>query len=292
MAVVRHTWSPGETHDSEKSVKPRELQAVVVTARGRWSNADVYLDVPSSWAGAGVVELTLWALCGTARAALVTVTLSATPLVTLGTRVTGRVAWVRGAVADGFEVTLKNNTNVELGAGRVYLSVWGTESTPEAAGELQNDAGRVQALPVRESRLSAWSQDYSLYQRIQATEGALHVFEPGAVATFSGSAPGTASTVPSTDACALVELGCTNSSAAVVYLLVFDKASAPTALEIPVAWFAIPAASACTPGETSVRFHLPGFALGNGCALGVSTTPTAYNSAGAVGWFWWAGRGA
>lgn len=97
----------------------------------------------------------------------------------------------------------------------------------------------------------------------------------------------TASTAVSAKASAgnLYSVNCTNANATVRYLQIHDKASAPSAGNVPVAAWPIPAGSTNAPGGVALgilEFGTAGYRCATGVAIGISTTLATYTAATAA----------
>lgn len=76
-------------------------------------------------------------------------------------------------------------------------------------------------------------------------------------------------------------VSCSNANAAVRYLQIHDKASAPTAGNTPILSFVIPAGTAAAPSIAEITSAMlgPSIYCATGIALGISTTAGTYTAA-------------
>jgi hypothetical protein len=81
------------------------------------------------------------------------------------------------------------------------------------------------------------------------------------------------------------EIICTNTSAGVLYLQIFDSATVPADTTAPLVCIAIPATSTASWDPEGASGRSVGETFTNGCAVCLSTTAATKTVAGAVGVF-------
>lgn len=148
------------------------------------------------------------------------------------------------------------------------------------SGEIDNltyDTGS-QSLRLTNTTLSAGED---LTNNVQATAA-----KPTISADYSGSGAGawgaSSVAVAAKNAPALVKaVYATNTNAAVRYLQIFNKATAPVSSDVPVFSFYLPATSGVVE-IGSEFFSENGFYLSTGLAIGISTVRGSYTAATAA----------
>ena len=126
---------------------------------GWWSNVDIYLDVPRSWAAVLTeIELRLTSLTGAVRSvvAQTTVTASGLQVQPDGAR-TGIAISGRGHPGSGWLLEARNPSPItSVPTGQVSAELWGTESTPDGIGSRAGRNIADRAFPSRAAHLMGW----------------------------------------------------------------------------------------------------------------------------------------
>jgi hypothetical protein len=124
----------------EKQISPVSTRdaAAGLTLKGRWTDLDVWVMVPSTWAG--VVTANVYAVCRGDRMLLAAFPVSNAPL-SNGSRI-GIVGGIRGHLCDGFEVELATS-GLGLAKGYVRAYAWGDTSSAPAV--VQGASGPLSA---------------------------------------------------------------------------------------------------------------------------------------------------
>lgn len=99
------------------------------------------------------------------------------------------------------------------------------------------------------------------------------------------SAAAEASAVASAVPCRVDEVLCTNTSAGVLYLHVFDSATVPADTTAPDVCIAVPATSTVSWDPENSRGDVTSTRFANGCAVCLSSTAATKTVATAVGVF-------
>jgi len=296
VSVTRRDWSKAQRFEALRYVPARVDFGRLLSARGHWSNADVYGDVPDSWAASPGVTLTLWGLNGQARVPLATAAISSLVAGSVGGRTYFVGPSVRGRPADGYDVTMQNGAVGALASGYVWLECWGTESTPETLGEKVGDNAANGAYPIRDARLSYWNplarSGAGGWTRVQGDNaGRLKVIavpERLADGGLGKSTSRTNAVVAVPFGCSLRQVSMTNNDAALVrYLQIHDKATVPVAGDVPIMGYPIQPIALTTARDCVLTFREEWY-LYNGLSFACSTTPDVYTVPGAAtGWFQW-----
>lgn len=297
MAVTRREWSAPQRFEALRYVPARVELGRLLSARGHWSNADVYGDVPDSWAAAPGVELTLWGLNGQARVPLAVANISSLVLGSVGGRTYFVGPSVRGRPADGYDLTMRNLAAGALASGWVWLEAWGTESTPETLGEKVGDNAANGAYPIRDARLSYWNPSARSgaggWTRVQGDNfGRLRVItipEQLADGGVSKSTSRSNQVQAVNFGCKLRQVSMTNNDAALVrYLQIHDVAAVLVGGEVPIMGWPIQPMALTTARDCTITFADDGLYLYNGLRFACSTTADTFtNPAAATGWFQW-----
>ena len=278
--------------DQFHSMPARTVDALLCGAVGRWSNCDAYILCPDSWGSVNAATLRLTAIHDAARLVLVTSDLWLTPFTQHGGGWrTYRIASVRGAVADGFELLGSSPGGASLPGAYFYLRCWGTESTPEAMGQSIQQAmslrGAEQVMPHRLAHMS-YFDSASQVHRLATGDASGRIYTvpiPENLADggqgYSDSRQAYRVAVPF--GCRLRWVQMTNTGAALRWFQVYDRSTEP-----PVGTkceFSIPAAA--TSGRVELNLSASdGWKTYNGLVFACSSDPDTYQPQ-ADGWFAW-----
>lgn len=167
------------------------------------------------------------------------------------------------------------------GIGAVGLVAQYDDTTPSSVTE--NQFGNVRMNSARQlyADLGTTIAGENIAQDVLGTN-----HKPVASATYSG----TGGMAPLTDvdvsvkasAGNILSVTCSNINAAIRYLQIHNKATAPANPDVPIFSFAIPAGSATVPAMREIGrdfFGAGGYYLSTGIAIGVSTTAATFTAA-------------
>lgn len=252
------------------------------SVEGFWSNVDIYVEVPLSWARA---RFRLYSITAAVRSLIIETTPTTAGLQLVGTpsQFRGLILSGRGHPGSGWLVEVANVEGTPLEPGTITGEVWGHESTPEGVGNRPGLTIPDMRMGSRAAHLMAWPNGTPptdskpwLPVACDPITGALIVsMGPPAppvpsrlVTNFGAASSGVFAAVPSE----ILSASIRNRANQTRFLQLFAAAAAPVLGAVPLLTFAVPARSTVIVGVDFFQ-ALP---VAPGLAWGFSTTETTF----------------